>query len=42
MKAHLSHMTTKCGRANRAALVAYGVASLVGMFMDNPSFLIGS
>ena len=24
-----------------AALVAYGVASLVGMFMDNPSFLIG-
>ena len=21
---HLSHMTTKCGRANRAALVAYG------------------
>ena len=24
VKAHLSHMTTKCGRANRAALVAYG------------------
>ena len=25
VKAHLSHMTTKCGRANRAALVAYGL-----------------
>lgn len=24
VKVHLSHMTTKCGRANRAALVAYG------------------
>ena len=24
VKAHLSHMTPKCGRANRAALVAYG------------------
>ena len=24
VKAHLSHMTTTCGRANRAALVAYG------------------
>lgn len=24
VKAHLSHMTTKCGRANRAALVTYG------------------
>ena len=24
VKAHLSHMPTKCGRANRAALVAYG------------------
>ena len=24
VKAHLSHMTTQCGRANRAALVAYG------------------
>ena len=24
VKAHLSHMTTKSGRANRAALVAYG------------------
>ena len=24
VKAHLSHMTTKSGRANRAALVTYG------------------
>ena len=27
VKAHLSHMTTKSGRANRAALVTYGFES---------------
>ena len=31
VKAHLSHMTTKCGRANRAALVAYGVSLHLGV-----------